>query len=194
MGGSCAPAAAAPRDPRCGLHPPCAALGRLGLEALCSPERLPDGQLSDMRPPRFGRWSGPGFGVWLRGGGNRDFCAERSSSDTSPAPTDRCIGFCTERAACSRIANNTDASLAVAHLTKRKSGEQSASRATARKLTGSPLLYRTPILRARIQQLRGEPREAAQQADRPPTAQSTRAVIRELAAQLTEEKRRHPQR
>jgi hypothetical protein len=46
--------------------------------------------------------------------------------------------LCTQRAACSRIANNTDASLAVAHPTNRKSGEQSASRATARKFTGSP--------------------------------------------------------
>ena len=73
-----------------------------------------------------------------------------------------------------------------------RDGESVNFRAVARLADCSPdFLYRTPVLRARIQQLRGQPRRAATTTDPPSTAPSTSAVIRELAAQLTEEKRRH---
>lgn len=61
-------------------------------------------------------------------------------------------------------------------------------RAVARLAECSPdFLYRTPELRSRIEALRAEPRRAA-----PPysPAESTSGVVRELAAQLADEKRR----
>jgi phage shock protein A len=65
-------------------------------------------------------------------------------------------------------------------------------RAVARLADCSPdFLYRTPVLRARIQQLRAQPRRAAEPADLIPAAPSTSMVIRELAAQLADEKQRH---
>lgn len=61
-------------------------------------------------------------------------------------------------------------------------------RAVARLAECSPdFLYRTPELRSRIEALRAQPRRA----DPPhPAPESTSGVVRELAAQLADEKRR----
>jgi hypothetical protein len=68
-----------------------------------------------------------------------------------------------------------------------RSGEPVTFRGVARLAECSPdFLYRTPSLRASIEQLRTEPRRAP-----PPqsTADSPSAVIRRLATQLADEKR-----
>jgi transglutaminase-like putative cysteine protease len=68
-----------------------------------------------------------------------------------------------------------------------RSGEPVSFRGVARLADCSPdFLYRTPQLRDRIEQLRAQPRCAA--APEPPSS-STSAVVRELAAQLADEKR-----
>jgi Family of unknown function (DUF6262) len=65
-------------------------------------------------------------------------------------------------------------------------------RAVARLADCSPdFLYRTPALRARIEQLRCQPRRATASEIRTPPTESPSMVIRELAAQLTDVKRRH---
>jgi hypothetical protein len=73
-----------------------------------------------------------------------------------------------------------------------RDGEPVNFRAVARLADCSPdFLYRTPVLRARIQQLRAQPRRVVEPAGLIPAAPSTSAVIRELAAQLADEKRHH---
>lgn len=71
-----------------------------------------------------------------------------------------------------------------------RSGEPITFRAVARLADCSPdFLYRTPAMRTRIEQLRAQPRRAA--TGEPTTAGDTPSnVVRELAAQLADEKRR----
>lgn len=73
-----------------------------------------------------------------------------------------------------------------------RDGEPVNFRAVARLADCSPdFLYRTPVLRERIQQLRARARRVNEPADPGSPPASTSAVIRELAAQLADEKRRH---
>ncbi len=73
-----------------------------------------------------------------------------------------------------------------------RGGEPVNFRAVARLADCSPdFLYRTPALRVRIQQLRSQPRPAATPTDITATVPANSAVIRELAEQLADEKRRH---
>jgi hypothetical protein len=73
-----------------------------------------------------------------------------------------------------------------------RDGEPVNFRSVARLADCSPdFLYRTPRLRARIQQLRCQPRPAAATTDMTAAVPASSAVIRELAAQLADEKRRH---
>jgi Family of unknown function (DUF6262) len=73
-----------------------------------------------------------------------------------------------------------------------RDGEPVNFRAVARLADCSPdFLYRTPGLRTRIEQLRSEPRRATALANPTPAASSPSMVIRELAAQLADVKRRH---
>jgi hypothetical protein len=68
-----------------------------------------------------------------------------------------------------------------------RNGEPVSFRAVARLAECSPdFLYRTRPLRARIEQLRGQPRRIPA---KPPT-DLTSAIVRALAAQLADEKRR----
>jgi hypothetical protein len=72
-----------------------------------------------------------------------------------------------------------------------RTGEPINFRAVARLADCSPdFLYRTPALRARIEQHRSQPLRAAASANPGPAADSPSAVVRELAAQLADEKRR----
>jgi Family of unknown function (DUF6262) len=73
-----------------------------------------------------------------------------------------------------------------------RGGEPVNFRAVARLADCSPdFLYRTPALRARIQQLRAQPRPADAATDITANVPANSMVIRELAAQLADEKRRH---
>lgn len=73
-----------------------------------------------------------------------------------------------------------------------RDGDPITFRAVARLADCSPdFLYRTPGLRARIEQLRSHPRRAGAPANPVAPVESPSMVIRELAAQLADEKRRH---
>jgi hypothetical protein len=72
-----------------------------------------------------------------------------------------------------------------------RDGEPVNFRAVARLAECSPdFLYRSPVLRARIEQLRSRPHGGPAPAS-PAPADSSSGVIRELAAQLADAKRRH---
>lgn len=72
-----------------------------------------------------------------------------------------------------------------------RDGEAINFRTVARLADCSPdFLYRTPTLRTQIQQLRSQARRSMAIAS-PAVAESSSGVVRELAAQLADEKRRH---
>jgi hypothetical protein len=73
-----------------------------------------------------------------------------------------------------------------------RDGEPVNFRAVARLADCSPdFLYRTPTLRAWIEQIRSQPRRTSTPANLTPPADSPSMVIRELAAQLADQKHRH---